>query len=297
MFAFMTIQEAAHNCISQLKKIYEEGEAVAISNLVMENVTGISPNSRLLQKQNLLTTEQEIKLNKIVHRLLTHEPVQYVLNEAWFAGFKFYVDKNVLIPRSETEELVEWIITNCKFPIDTLKILDIGSGSGCIPVILKRKLRRADIWSCDISKEAIEVAKRNAATLGTSVNFVQLDFLDKETWNQLPLFDIIVSNPPYIPERDKEQMQANILKYEPPTALFVSDNDPLIFYKAIAEFGKTHLNKPGHIYLEIHEMLGDAVTKLLEQNGYSTELKKDMQQKDRMLKAALSNEVKYHNKK
>jgi release factor glutamine methyltransferase len=191
----------------------------------------------------------------------------------------------VLIPRPETEELVEWVIANCKFPIDELSILDIGSGSGCIPIALKRKLRKADVWGCDISEAALQVATRNAETLGAAINFLLLDFLNKEERRRLPSFDIIISNPPYVPEKDREQMHPNVLNYEPHTALFVSDNDALIFYKAIAEFAVEHLNPGGAIYLEIHEELGDAVLSLFTSKGYKTELKKDMQGKDRMIKA------------
>jgi release factor glutamine methyltransferase len=283
----MTMQEATYFLLNKLRTIYDQAEAGIITDWVMEHLTGSKKAERMLYKSAAITPEEELQLRQYAERLMTHEPVQYVLNESWFCGFKFYVDKNVLIPRPETEELVEWIITNCKFPINELKILDIGSGSGCIPISLKRKLRKAEIWGCDISKTALQVAHKNAEALGTDVNFIQLDFLDKQQWQQLPSFDIIVSNPPYIPEKGAAQMQPNVLKYEPSSALFVPDNDPLVFYKAIVEFGKQHLNKGGSIYLEIHEDLGEATTKLLQTNGYSTELKKDMQQKDRMIKSGL----------
>lgn len=198
---------------------------------------------------------------------------------------KFYVDQNVLIPRPETEELVEWIITDCKFPINELKILDIGSGSGCIPVALKRKLRKAEVWSCDISEAALKVAKKNADTLGAIINFLLLDILNKEQRERLPSFDIIVSNPPYIPQKERYQMRPNVLEYEPARALFVPDNDPLIFYKAIADFGKTHLNKKGTIYAEIHEDIGEVTSKLFQTAGFTTTIQKDMQGKERMIKA------------
>ncbi|MBK5270374.1 MAG: peptide chain release factor N(5)-glutamine methyltransferase, partial [Bacteroidia bacterium] len=208
------------------------------------------------------------------------------LNEAWFCGFKFYIDNNVLIPRPETEELVEWIITNCKFPIGQLSILDIGSGSGCIPIALKRKLRKAEVWSCDISNEALNVARQNANNLGGDVNFFQTDFLNKDLWEELPSYDIIVSNPPYIPEKGKEEMQPNVLMYEPQVALFVPDNDALLFYKAIADFAKKHLNRNGSIYMEIHESHGKEVAQLFQSKNYFTEIKKDMQGKERMLKVS-----------
>jgi release factor glutamine methyltransferase len=281
----MTVQDATYSILKQLRNIYGEGEASQITDWVMEGITGSAKTERMLYKNAALTTAEETQLNEYIERLMKHEPVQYVLNESWFCGFKFYVDRNVLIPRPETEELVEWIISDCKFPINELTILDIGTGSGCIPISLKQKLRKAEVWGCDVSKEALHVAKKNAALLGADVNFLQLDFLDKQQWSQLSSFDIIVSNPPYIPEKDAATMHPNVLQYEPSTALFVPDNDPLIFYKAIAEFGKQHLNEGGSIYLEIHEDLGEVTTKMLQANGYTTELKKDMQGKDRMVKA------------
>lgn len=283
----MTVQEATYFLLNQLRTVYSDGEASQVVDWVMEHLTGSKKAERMLYKNAAITEKEEDLLHLYTKRLLAHEPVQYVLNESWFCGLKFFVDRNVLIPRPETEELVEWIISNCKFPVDELKILDIGTGSGCIPVALKRRIRKADVWGCDVSEAALSVAKKNAITLGAEVNFLSLDFLDKNTWSQLPVFDIIVSNPPYVPVKDKESMQPNVLNYEPHRALFVPDNDALLFYKAIAEFGKEHLSKKGKIYLEIHEELGEATSKLFQAAGYKTELKKDMQQKDRLLQAGL----------
>ena len=287
MFALMTMQEATYYLLNKIRSICSEGEASQITDWVMEHLTGSKKAERMIYKNETITDKEETQLRQYTERLLEHEPVQYVLSEAWFCGFRFYVDKTVLIPRPETEELVEWIISNCKFPVDELKILDIGSGSGCIPISLKRRIRKAEVWGCDISEEALAVARKNADTLGTDVNFVLLDFLNEEQRNQLPSFDIIVSNPPYVPAKDKQAMQQNVLNYEPHTALFVPDNDPLVFYNAMAEFGKTHLNRSGSIYCEIHEDLGEPVTKLFHSHGYTSELKKDMQQKDRMIKSGL----------
>ena len=284
----MTVQEATFFLLNQLLVIYDESETTQITDWVMEKITGSKKTERMLYKHSSLGNEEEILLKQYTLRLLEHEPLQYVLQEAWFGGLRFYVDKNVLIPRPETEELVEWIITNCKFPVDELKILDIGSGSGCIPVALKRRLRKAEVWGCDVSAAALEVAKKNAGTLGADVQFRCIDFLDSNTWKQLPGFDIIVSNPPYVPLKDKEQMQPNVLQYEPATALFVPDNDPLVFYKAIAAFGKSHLNKNGSIFTEIHESLGAATLDVFRSAGYTTDLKKDMQQKDRMIRSGLA---------
>ena len=284
----MTIQEASRHIAKQLSKIYTETEAEYISEWVIEKLTGAKKTDRISNKEKLLDTEQASQLQQWVNRLLQHEPVQYVLNEAWFCGLKFYVDKNVLIPRPETEELVEWVISDCKFPIGALSILDIGSGSGCIPIALKRRLGKAEVWSCDISDGALQVARQNATTLGVDVNFFELDFLKEKEREKLSAFDIIISNPPYIPEKDKEEMHPNVLEYEPATALFVPDNDALLFSKAIASFGKNHLNKNGIIYTEIHESLGDATTDMFQSNGYKTEIKKDMQGKERMIKVFVS---------
>jgi release factor glutamine methyltransferase len=283
----MTILEATRYSREQLKKIYDEGEAETISGWIIENITGIKKTDRISYSQKSFSTEQLSRLESTLQRLLTHEPVQYVLNESWFCGLKFYVDKNVLIPRPETEELVEWIITNCKFPVGELRILDIGSGSGCIPIALKRRLGKAAVWGCDISEQALAIARLNAGNLGADVNFVQLDFLSFNEREKLPMFDIIVSNPPYIPQKEREQMSKNVLDFEPSLALFVPDNDALMFYAAIADFGKQHLKADGNIYVEISENLGAATAALFQTNEYHTEIKKDMQGKDRMIRAKL----------
>jgi release factor glutamine methyltransferase len=284
----MTLQEATFYLLNKLKTIYSEGEASTITDWVMEFITGSKKAERMIYKNEGIMAKEEEQLKQFTERLLQHEPVQYVLNQAWFCGLKFYVDKNVLIPRPETEELVEWIIANLKFPFEELKILDIGSGSGCIPVALKRRLRKAEVWACDISDMALNIARRNADDNGALVDFVGLDFLDKDQRKQLPQVDIIVSNPPYVPQKDKLTMQPNVINYEPHTALFVPDNDPLVFYKAIAGFGNENLNKDGSIYVELHESLGDATRELFKSEGYTAELKKDIQGKDRMMKAVRS---------
>ena len=281
----MKLQEANSELIGQLSGVYENSEAENISDWVLEHITGKKRTDRIINKEDTLTPQQVLQLKQYLDRLLQHEPVQYVLNEAWFCGLKFYVDKNVLIPRPETEELVEWVISDCKFPIHTLSILDIGSGSGCIPIALKKRLGKAEVWSCDVSPDALKVANQNAVTLGINVNFIELNFLNETERETLPLFDIIVSNPPYIPQKDKEDMNRNVTDHEPATALFVPDNDALIFYKAIAAFGKNHLTRNGIIYMEINENLGEETAAMFQLKGYKTVIKKDMQGKDRMIKA------------
>jgi release factor glutamine methyltransferase len=256
-----------------------------MTDWLMEHITGSKKVERMLYKNEAVSRDEEKKINESLTKLMQHEPLQYVINEAWFCGLRFYVDKNVLIPRPETEELVEWVLANVKFPFERLKILDIGSGSGCIPVALKRRLRKAEVWSCDISDDALLIARKNADALGTAVDFQQLDFLDAEQRKQLPVVDIIVSNPPYIPQDEKETLAQNVRDYEPSAALFVPDNDPLVFYRAIAEFGKTNLDTPGAIYCELHEGLADAVETEFRLKNYDTEMKRDMQGKQRFIKA------------
>lgn len=281
----MTMQEANFYLLNQLRGIYPDGEATAMTDWVMENLTGSKKAERMIYKNAAITTAEEIRLQEITQRLLQHEPLQYVLNESFFCGLRFYVNDQVLIPRPETEELVEWVIAHCKFPVDALKILDIGTGSGCIAISLKRRIRKAEVWACDRSATALEVAARNAASLGTEVRFQELDFLDPVQRNALPVFDIIISNPPYVPLKDKASMNPNVLEHEPATALFVPDHDPLIFYKAIADFSQAHLSAGGTIFTEIHEDLGQATEAIFRDAGFTTELKKDMQGKNRMIRS------------
>ena len=300
----MTIDEARMRIVTSIGTIYEDDEAKNIAELIMEYVTNLPLIERIVKKNEALTPKQEEVLEQALRRLQNHEPVQYIINEAWFAGMKFYVDKNVLIPRPETEELVDWIISdfkirlpagkagisdlepNSKFRIPNSRLLDVGTGSGCIAIALKKKLTGAEVWACDISDEALSIARMNADSLNTTIDFVRLNFLDREQRKQLPHIDIIVSNPPYVPQQDENKMKKNVTDYEPATALFVSDNDPLIFYDVIADFGIEKLNKGGNIYVEVHEDLGEEVKKLFQSKGYSSiELKKDLQGKDRMVKA------------
>jgi release factor glutamine methyltransferase len=290
----MTIQEATFFLLNKLRTIYPKGEADKMTDMIMEHLTGSGKVERMMYKNSALSVKEEVQLNQFTERLVQHEPVQYVLNEAWFYGLKLYVDKHVLIPRPETEELVDWMVKevgNQKLEVGntgTMKIIDIGTGSGCIPISIKKKLSEAEIWSCDVSEAALNVAGKNANSHNAVIHFLLLDFLDTEKQETLPSFDIIISNPPYIPHKERYHMKPNVLEYEPAKALFVPDNDPLVFYKAIAEFGKTHLHKNGRIYCEIHEDAGTATADLFNNSGYSTVIKKDMQGKERMIRAVIN---------
>ena len=295
----MTIQNATKQLTRQLQVIYDEREAGNIARWVMENLTGLAKSERVIHKEENLSLLQEQDLEKMTGRLLNHEPVQYVLNEAWFYGCKLYVDQNVLIPRPETEELVGWLlqsVQSSEFRVQSqlpnkrnFKILDVGTGSGCIPIAIRKNLSmQFEVWACDIKDQVLTVARKNADDHHALIDFVAMDFLDKAQRKQLPHVDIIISNPPYVPLYDKNEMNPNVVKYEPGAALFVQDNDPLIFYDAIAEFGKERLFKRGTIFVEIHETMGETVTGLFRSKGYSSiELKIDMQGKDRMVKVGL----------
>jgi len=199
---------------------------------------------------------------------------------------KFYVNEHVLIPRPETEELIELIIKTNN-PISN--ILDIGTGSGCIPITLKKKIPHTTIVTIDVSEDALVVAKKNAAELNVEIELNQLNFLDETNWNELGIFDIIVSNPPYIKQSEIINMQPNVVANEPHIALFVADDDALVFYRKIAAFGKTHLTINGKIFVEINEALGNETISLFEEFGYRAELKKDMQGKNRMIVADVIN--------
>ena len=285
----MTIQQSYKQLLFQLYEMYDDREAANIADLVIENITGFKKSDRIINKQFPLNEKQLQLLNEYTTELLKHKPLQYVLHEVWFAGTKLYVDENVLIPRPETEELAEWIVKEVAcYQLPVTSLIDIGTGSGCIPIALKKKLTSVEVHAVDISDSALTVAKRNAADQQAEINFHQLDIVDKTLWEQLPHFDIIVSNPPYVKQSEASSIQKNVLKYEPHIALFVEDEDALKFYKAISEFGLAHLNKNGKLFFEINEMMGKQVCELLTQYGYSNiQLKKDLQEKERMVKATL----------
>jgi len=295
----MKIDDAERYIKEKLGTIYDHNETANIALLVLENSTGIAGTDIVMNGQQTITAEAESKINHHIDRLLTHEPIQYIMNKSWFYGLELYVDKSVLIPRPETEELIDWIVkdviasgkavfqkaANEADVTKQLKILDIGTGSGCIALALKKTMPKAEVWGCDISDEALNVARRNGSALDIRVDFQGIDFLDEEMQKSLPTVDIIVSNPPYIPIKQKSGMNANVVEHEPHVALFVPDDDALIFYKSIVAFAKKRLYEGGAIYLEIHEEYGSEVVKLFKAEGYTNvELKEDMQGKDRMVK-------------
>ena len=281
----MTIRDAKQAIIEAIEPIYDNREAVNIATLLLEELTGHSKMNQFLQKQSLVSEAIANKLNHCIERLSKGEPVQYIIEKAWFMELQLLVNSNTLIPRPETEELVDHLIKYLKTKGNkNIKILEIGAGSGCIPIAIAKYYPSATITSIDISSDALDIAEKNAETNNVSINWKQLNFLDHQQWNTLGSYDIIISNPPYIRKTEAATMHTNVLAFEPHTALFVEDNDPLIFYKAIQEFCKNHLNKNGAVFLEINEGLGKETAALFN-NNCTVEIKKDMQNKERMVMA------------
>lgn len=284
----MIIAECQAWIKQQLQSLYEPREASNITDQILEHFTGLKRIDRLLKGNQPLSATETENLRTAVQQLLQHRPMQYVLGQAWFYGLPFYVNESVLIPRPETEELVDWILTdlNAIDPAQDIHILDVGTGSGCIPISLKHSLSKADVYALDISVDALAVAQKNATTLGVDVKFIRHDILNLKQAAQVPALDIIVSNPPYIPLKDKSQMQKNVLDYEPQLALFVPDENPMLFYEAIATFAQQQLNASGYVYAELHEDMAAKAKTLFSQKGFiNIVVRQDMQGKERMLKA------------
>ena len=288
----MTIQEAAGTLTENLVTLYDRREASGIADMVLENLTGWRKADRIIHKATELTAGQAETLKKYTSELLTHKPVQYVLQQAWFCGIKFHVDDRVLIPRPETEELVSWLAEQAEAgPREApetreMSILDVGTGSGCIAISLKRKLPAATIYACDVSEGALQVAVNNATDLQTAVSFLHLDFLDPDQRTKLPLVDYIVSNPPYIPAHEKAGLPSNVVGYEPHLALFVPDGHPLLFYEALADFACFRNKHPVFVFAELHEEMARQAQRLFIAKGFEeVEIKKDIHGKERMIRA------------
>lgn len=275
-----------------LQPFYPEGEIKGLIRLLMERVCGIAPHQLLLGKGKELSEIQRERITEIVEGLKKSVPVQYLLGIADFYGREFKVDPSVLIPRPETEELVDTILKDLRQKPATapIRILDIGTGSGCIAITLATELPQADVTALDISPAALETARTNAGRLNAQVKFCQADILSPPMAEKAApgQFDLIVSNPPYVWISEKAGMEKNVLDYEPHTALFVDDSDPLLFYRAIARFGKDHLRERGKIYFEINALCGKEMKELLQRQGYRDVcLQQDLSGKDRMIKASI----------
>ncbi len=282
----LTYREAFYQLKTNLQPLYDEREAASVAHELLYHITSLDKTQRLLQKETRFSEDQQKQYEHAMDALTVGVPLQYVTHTAWFLAREYYVNEHVLIPRPETEELVLWIIENTKPRNQKLRVLDIGTGSGCIAISLKLAIGQAEVTSCDVSYDAIEVARRNSKKLNASVELLQIDFLDTTLHTKLGTYDVIVSNPPYIPVAERERLHTNVKDHEPGLALFVPDNDALVFYRAIASFGRQHLNTNGYIYCELDSGHAMECKALFEETGYkSVEIRKDMHGNWRMLSA------------
>ncbi|PVX51016.1 release factor glutamine methyltransferase [Balneicella halophila] len=278
----MTLKEFYKQGEEKLAKLYNSNESRAITKRIASYLLKYSDSDLLLSQNEALKSEQLQALEKSLEEVATGMPVQYVLGETTFYGYDVYVEPGVLIPRQETEELVDWIIQR---ESEINQILDIGVGSGCITIALGKHFKRAHCTALDISLDALDLARENCDRYSLRPTFLYADVLKWETYG-LGKYDVIVSNPPYIRESENSQMHPNVLDYEPDTALFVTDEKPLLYYEAIADLATEHLNDNGALYFEINEALGKETIDLLDSKGYrNIELRKDINGKDRMIRA------------
>lgn len=303
----MLLKEIKNIFHNELGKTYPKEEIDSFFYRCIEHYLRLERFVLAIQPELTLTKEEEQPLFEALSQLKQERPLQYILGTANFMDLELQVNEAVLIPRPETEELVQWILEDCqtkKKNLDaersrsvistslndcSLRILDIGTGSGCIAIALAKHLPQAKVYAIDVSEKALEVARENARLNQVDITFLKNDILAPELALELELeldFDIIVSNPPYVRELEKEEMKNNVKDHEPSLALFVSDGDPLVFYRAIAQFGRTRLKEGGSLYLEINQYLGEETKALLKAHNFSEiELRKDIFGNDRMLKA------------
>ena len=262
-----------------LKKInnYSDKELISIAYIAIEEILGLNKINVIINNTNVISTNDEVKIKEIIKDLIANKPIQYILGKANFFNLSFIVNKHVLIPRQETEQLINWIL-NYEFN----SVLDIGTGSACIPISLSKN-STANITAIDISSNAIKIAKKNADNYNLNITFLCEDIFK---FNPDSKFDLIVSNPPYVLESEMKKMHKNVLNFEPHNALFVEDSDPLIFYNYIAQFAFKYLNSKGALFFEINESFGVEIKLILNKLDFvNIELKKDLNGKDRMIKA------------
>ena len=283
----MTLGEAEKLYTTTLSQLYGLNEAKSLAWLAISFVCKINRPDYLSSRNEELSFNNETALLSILEELKSGKPLQYVLGETTFYDLTFKVNPSVLIPRPETEELVDWILKDTFVKQPNLKILDIGTGSGCIAIALKKNLPLADVLALDVSAEALETATVNSILNKTEIKFIQDDILNpRQHIISNTIYSVIVSNPPYVMLAEKKNMHRNVLNFEPHTALFVPDNDALLFYKAIVNFAAKHLQHRGLLFLEINEDLGEETLELITEMGFkNVELRKDLRGKDRMIRA------------
>ncbi len=269
---------------NELFELYPKTEIDSFFFRIIEDKLNFSLTDLFTKQDFIIPSDILLSLKEIIKRLQNEEPIQYILGKTDFFGLPFNVNKNVLIPRPETEELVSWVIDEVKKNNKIKSVLDIGTGSGCIPISIKKTLPNLNVFALDISPEALKTAKENSIKNNVEIQFIEKDILQTENLNQN--FDVIISNPPYIRELEKKEIKNNVLNNEPHLALFVSNNNPLIFYDKIADLAKNNLNKNGLLFFEINQYLGKETTEMLKQKGFKNiELRKDLFENDRMIKA------------
>ena len=284
----MKIKEYRTQFIQELAPIYDVGEAENFFYLILEEKHKLKRIDLALQPDLVFSDDEIVVWNLILKQLKQEIPVQYLLGKTSFYGLEFEVNANVLIPRSETEELVDWILKSQKSKVESqkIRILDIGTGSGCIAIALAKNLPNATVFAIDVSENALATAKINAENYSVNVTFINQNILETEDLQQQ--FDIIVSNPPYVRHLEKEEIKKNVLDNEPHLALFVADNAALVFYKKIAELAQKNLSENGQLYFEINQYLGKETIDLLQKMNFATtELRKDIYGNDRMTKASV----------
>jgi len=281
----MFLKEIKNNFHEQLDALFGKDEVESFFFILTEYLHNLKRIDLALNPNFEISEEEVRKWEAIISELKTEKPIQYIIGETWFYDSKFYVNEHTLIPRPETEELVDWIVS--KFPKTQnpkpITVLDIGTGTGCIPISIKKNIPQTEVFAIDVSEEALKVAKRNAIENKVEVHFILQNILDAEKLESK--FDVIVSNPPYVRNLEKQEIKKNVLEYEPHLALFVEDNDALLFYRKIAQLAKESLTENGQLFFEINQYLGKETVGLLEQLGFKNiELKKDIYGNDRMIK-------------
>jgi release factor glutamine methyltransferase len=283
-----TIKDVFADFRQSLIKLYDVKELEAITLLAISETANLSKAKIKAFPELELSSQQSEKLKDILNQLTTGKPIQYILGKTEFYGLTFNLNSSVLIPRPETEELVEWVLSLVGSSQLTVgSILDIGTGSGCIAISLKKNLQKFNVSAIDISKGALDTAKENAELNKVNIDFIEADILDLKSEIGHPKSEIIISNPPYVTLHDKTQMHTNVTDFEPHTALFVPENDHLIFYKAITDFAAAHLVQNGLLFFEINESYGNEIVELLTKKGFKNiKLRKDMSGRDRMIKAS-----------
>ena len=284
----MLLKQFRIHFFESLKGIHDENEVESFFFILTEYLHNLKRIDLALNPSFEISEAEVQKWESIISELKTEKPIQYIIGETWFYDSKFYVNEHTLIPRPETEELVDWIVATEKKndKKEKLTILDIGTGTGCIPISLKKNIPQAEVSAIDVSEEALKVAQKNALENKVAINFILQNILEIEDLKQQ--FDIIVSNPPYVRNMEKQEIKKNVLAFEPHLALFVEDNDALLFYRKIAQLALKSLTPNGLLFFEINQYLGKETVELFENLGFKNiELKKDIYGNDRMIKGCL----------